>query len=70
MTIKINGCGCRFRQEGREPTTHEVCEHLCDDHRNEFILRKYNEDLLWNRMMESDALAMDAMNKELKDNNS
>jgi hypothetical protein len=41
--VRIKGCGCRFRKEGREPTTHEECEYLCENHRNEFILKFYND---------------------------
>lgn len=32
--IKVKGCGCRYR--GQE------CDHLCDQHRDEFILQQYN----------------------------
>jgi hypothetical protein len=35
--VKVKGCGCRFR-DGE-------CEHLCDDHRNEFILKLFNSDI-------------------------
>ena len=34
--VRIEGCGCRFRNN--------ECEHLCDNHRNEFILKLYNRD--------------------------
>lgn len=69
--VRIEGCGCRFRKdissEGHCIGVVEKCEHLCDSHRNEFILEKYNEHVLWKRMIESDANAMDAMNKEMKE---
>jgi hypothetical protein len=58
--IKVKGCGCRFRGSPEE------CEHLCDKHKDEFILEKYNQSLMLNRMMESDAMAMDEMNKEMQ----
>lgn len=69
--VRIEGCGCRFRRDissnGHSIGIVEECEHLCDNHKNEFILEKYNEHVLWKIMMESDALAMDAMNKEMKE---
>jgi hypothetical protein len=57
--VKVQGCGCRFR--GLE------CEHLCDNHKDAFILEKYNQNLLLEQMIKEDAIAMEEMNKQLKE---
>ena len=60
MNIQVKGCGCRFRGD------QDVCEHLCDKHKDEFILQKYNDNLILNRMIEEDAKAMEEMEQERK----
>jgi hypothetical protein len=34
--IKVHGCGCRYRDL--------ECDHLCDKHKDEFILTLYNQN--------------------------
>jgi hypothetical protein len=41
--IKVQGCGCRFRGLGGYIQEIE-CDHLCDKHKDEFILKLYNSD--------------------------
>ena len=36
--VQVKGCGCRYRDK-------EGCEYLCDTHRNEFILKLYNQEI-------------------------
>jgi hypothetical protein len=42
--VNVKGCGCRYRDQ--------ECEHLCDKHRDEFILRRFNADILMKLMSE------------------
>jgi hypothetical protein len=42
--VKVQGCGCRFR--GLK------CEHLCDKHKDEFILRMFNGQLAIKQLKE------------------
>lgn len=58
MNVQVKGCGCRLRDQ--------KCEYLCDSHRNEFILKLYNRDIELDRMIESDALAMESMEEQRK----
>jgi len=64
--LQVKGCGCRYRVNDAVEPHQEHCEHLCDKHKERFILQKYNDNLILNRMIEEDALAMDEMNKQRK----
>jgi hypothetical protein len=43
--MKVHGCGCRYRYETE-------CEHLCDKHKDEFILRMFNGQLAIKQLKE------------------
>ncbi len=55
--VRIEGCGCRFRND--------ECEYLCNDHRNEFILKLYNKDKNFRADMEEWLKIADAMDKAI-----
>ncbi|MDF2736230.1 MAG: hypothetical protein K0S93_86 [Nitrososphaeraceae archaeon] len=38
--IDVKGCGCRYREINDSTFTN--CEHLCENHEKEFILRLFN----------------------------
>ena len=40
--IEVLGCGCRYRIN----PIFRRCEHLCDIHKNEYILKSFNEQLV------------------------
>ena len=40
VVIDVKGCGCRYR--GINDSTFTNCEHLCEDHEKEFILKLFN----------------------------
>ena len=37
--VTVEGCGCRYRHIGPNLTRYE---HLCDNHKDEYILKLYN----------------------------
>ena len=48
MTVRVRGCGCRFRMIDKG----ERCEYLCSDHQNQFILTLFNSQLEIKQMKE------------------
>ena len=65
--IKVKGCGCRYRLQITDTADDilHVYEHLCDTHKDVFILQRYNAELILTKMIESDDKAMKEMAKQM-----
>lgn len=48
-SLRLQSCGCRYRKHPNtnyKNDTLEICEYLCEDHFNSYVLKLYNEELM------------------------
>jgi len=63
MIMQAKGCGCRYRVNDAVQPHQEHCEHLCDKHKDRFILELYNKDKNFRHGMIEWMKITDEMNK-------
>jgi hypothetical protein len=47
--VRVSGCGCTYRTVFNDiyQKDVEMCEYLCQKHKDEWILNKYNNEKIW-----------------------
>lgn len=49
MSVEIKGCGCRIRTYPNTNNQLKLYEYLCPEHKDEFILKLYNYENIYQR---------------------